>query len=442
MRKPTVAVIRYEKPYDSIQQAVNLCEGLAHLPPQAHVFIKPNIVFWTRSIAFPKWGVVTTSRAIEDMVKILKDHNVAKITLGEGLVTRNKKDTQTPAHAFETLGYNQLKKKYDVDTINIFERPFKTVDLGEDVVLKFNQDVLESDFVVDIPAMKTHNQTVVSLGIKNLKGLIDMKSRKRCHNADPIKDLHFHVARLADKLPPIFTLIDGIYTLERGPGFDGRMRRSNLLVASADILSADMVAAKILGYETNQVPHLALAAKNQGRLTDGSDIRVVGESIDSVRSFHEHDFKYTVNKDCSLPVPMAKLGLKGVHYRKFDSTLCTYCSGMTGLVLNAIRYAWKGEPWGDIEVLLGKIMSPTKGMKKTILFGKCMCHLHKDNPDIQETIAIKGCPPKPEDIVKALHQAEIQADPAWFENIDQLPGFFMARYADNPEYDESFFRIE
>ena len=47
-----------------------------------------------------------------------------------------------------------------------------------------------------------------------------------------------------------------------------------------------------------------------------------------------------------------------------------------------------------IEVLNGKIMKPTPGMKKTILFGQCMYKLHKDNPDINQMIAIKGCPPK------------------------------------------------
>jgi uncharacterized protein (DUF362 family) len=441
MNKSTVAVVRYEKPFESVKKAVELCDGLSRLPFRARVFIKPNIVFWTRSVAFPKWGVITTSRVIEDMVMLLKEHGVEHITIGEGVVMRNQKDTETPAHAFETLGYNTLKKRYNVSTVNVFERPFREVDLGEGIVLKFNQDILDSDFIVDIPAMKTHNQTVVSLGIKNLKGVIDMKSRKICHNADPVKDLHFHVARLADKLPPIFTLIDGIYTLERGPAFDGRMQRSNLLVASADILAGDMVGAKLLGYDVTAVPHLVHAAKNHGRSTDLSDIEIVGEDIETVASFHEHDFQYTVNETCCLPVPLAKQGLKGIHYRKFDSTLCTYCSGVTGLVLTAIRYAWKGEPWEDIEVLNGKIMQPTKGMKKTILLGKCMYQLHKNNPDIQEMIAIKGCPPKPDDIVKALHQAGIEADPGLFENIDQLPGFFMSRYENKPEFDEGFFKI-
>jgi uncharacterized protein (DUF362 family) len=50
----------------------------------------------------------------------------------------------------------------------------------------------------------------------------------------PGKDLHFLVSKLAEKMPPIFTLIDGIFSNERGPGPDGKLRRTNLLVASAD----------------------------------------------------------------------------------------------------------------------------------------------------------------------------------------------------------------
>ena len=441
MNRSTVAVVSYEKPLESVRKAVALADGFSRLPDRARVFIKPNIVFWTRTVPFPKWGVITTSRVIEDMVILLKEHGAAAITIGEGVVMRSREDTETPAHAFETLGYNTLKKRYNVSTVNVFERPFRKVDLGEGITLNFNQDILESDFIVDLPVMKTHNQTVVSLGIKNLKGVIDIKSRKTCHNADPVKDLHFHVARLADKLPPIFTLIDGIYTLERGPGFDGRMRRSNLLVASTDILSADMVGARLLGYDVSRVPHLVHAAKNHDRPTDLSDIDVVGKKIEAGASFHEHTFQYTINEDCCLPLPLARQGLKGIHYRKFDSTLCTYCSGITGLVLTAIRYAWKGEPWEDVEVLNGKIMQPTPGMKKTILLGKCMYQLHKDNPHIREMIAIKGCPPKPDDIVKALHRAGIEADAGLFENIDQLPGFFMSRYENKPEFEEAFFRI-
>ena len=442
MSASTVAIVRYEKPYDSVQKAVDLCQGLGTIQSGMRVFIKPNIVFWTKAVAFPKWGVITTSRVVEDMVRLLKDKGVDDITIGEGMVTQNPKDTATPAHAYETLGYRELEQRYGVKTINVFQRPFEKVDLGDGITLNFNTDIVNSDLVVDLPAMKAHNQTVVSLGIKNLKGTIDIPSRKQCHNPDPVKNLDFMVARLADQLPPIFTLIDGIYTLERGPGPDGSMHRSNILVASNDILSADMVGARLLGFEPRQVPHLVMAAANRGRPTDLSDVEVRGESIEALARPHRYDFPYTSDDTGELPLPLAKQGIQGVFYRKYDDTMCTYCSQLNGLTLTAIRFAWQGQSWESLEVLTGKRMEPTPGMQKTLLLGKCMYQKHKDNADINQMIAVKGCPPKPSDVVKALHQAGIQADAGLFENMDQLPGFFMARYENRPEFEEAFFRVD
>jgi uncharacterized protein (DUF362 family) len=442
MNNSLVAVVRYKNPLESVSEAIELSRGLDHLPSQAKIFIKPNIVFWTKAVPFPKWGVITTSRVVEDAIVWLKERGFSDITIGEGTVTMSPKDTQTPAHAFETLGYSKMKQKYGIKYLNIFERPFKKVDLEDGVVLKFNVDALESDFVVNLPVMKAHNQTVVSLGIKNLKGLIDIPSRKKCHNMNPGKDLHFWVSKLADKMPPIFTLQDGIYTNERGPGPDGKLHRTNLLVASSDVLSADLVGARLLGYRPNQVPHLVHAANHRNRPLDLSDIQLVGVPIEDVTRHHEYDFGYSETEDAILPTPMVKQGLKGIYYRKYDLSMCTYCSGVNGLMLSAIRFAWKNEPWDDVEILTGKSMHPTAGKKKTILMGKCIYQAHKDNPIINEAIPIKGCPPKPADMLKALHKAGIEADSGLFENIEALPGFYMGKYQGKPEYDEEFFRVK
>ncbi len=438
----TVSIVRYEKPLESVRKAVDLSGGLNHLTKNTKVFIKPNIVFWTRATNFPKWGVITTSRVVQDIVVLLKEQGVDDITIGEGMVTLDPKDKKTPAHAFEALGYTALKKRYGIKYYNIIERPFEKVDLGEGIELNFNRDAVHSDLVIDLPTMKSHNQTIVSLGIKNLKGLIDIPSRKKCHSPDLKKDLNFYVARLADKMPPIFTLIDGIYTLEKGPGFDGRMRRSNTLICSSDVLSADMVGSKVLGYDPCEVPHLVNAANNQKRTYDLSDVKVVGEKIEDVASIHKYGFPYIEDENCSLPSPMAKEGIKGIFYRKFDLTMCTYCSAMNGLIISAIRFAWKNEPWDKVELLNGKIMKPTPGMNTTILFGKCMYTAHKDNPEIKNMIPIKGCPPRFEDIIKALHKANIDVDPSLFDNFDKAPGLFLGRYVGQPEFDESFHIIK
>jgi len=438
--KHVVSIVRYEEPLESVKKAVTLSSGLKHMTTRAKVFIKPNIVFWTRSTPFPKWGVITTSRVIEDMVRLLIDAGVSSITIGEGTVLMDPKDRETIPHAYHSLGYDFLSKRYGVNCINLFERPFIKKDLGDDISLRFNTDILESDFVINLPVLKTHAQTVVSLGIKNLKGTIDLSSRKYCHTDDPGKDLHFRVAKLADPMPAMFTLLDGIYTLERGPSFDGRVRRSNLLIASSDVLSADLIGAKVLGYSPEDVPHLAHAANNRNRPLDLADIQVAGEPLSEVITPHKYSFPY--NKEETLPLPMARMKIQGLSYRKYDLSLCTYCSHINGAVLTAVARAWDGTPWDDVEILTGKTMKPTPGRKKTILLGKCMYQANKDNPEIQEMIPIKGCPPRQKDIIDALHQAGIRIDSSILEQMDLLPGSFLKRYEDKPGFDESFFSIE
>ena len=441
MPKVKVSLTRYKEPYESVKEAILNCDGLKKMPPGARVFIKPNIVFWTKECLFPKWGVITTSRVVEDVVCFLKEYGIEDITIGEGIVA-DPNDTETPAHAFQYLGYEKLKERYGVKLINIMERPFRRVNLDEGITLRFNEDLLESDFLVDLPVLKSHNQTKVSFGLKNLKGTIDLASRKKCHCADPEKDLHYHISLLSDPIPPALTVIDGIYSLERGPGFDGRMKRSDLLIASADMLSADMVGAKALGYDPKEVRHLVLAAERQARPMDFSDIELIGEPLESVASFHEHDFEYISNEEGEMPKALAKQGLSGLYYRKFDDTMCTYCSSLNGLILTAIRQAWKGEPWDKVEVLTGKTMEPSAGMNATVLIGQCMYRKNKDHPHIEKMFAARGCPPDPGEIVSALNGAGIEADAALFAQVNNLPGFFMSRYEGNPDFKESFFQVE
>lgn len=439
MNKHKVSLVRYEKPLESVRRAVELCGGLERIAPGSKVFLKPNIVFWSRKALFPKWGVITTSRVIEDLVVLLKERGVGDITIGEGTVLDYPNDQETAQHAFEYLGYNRLKERYGVKSIDIHHQPFEKVDLGDGVELNFNREILHSDFVVDVPVLKTHAQTTVSLAIKNLKGMIDINSRKRCHSADLERDLHFWISHLAEKMPPILAVLDGIYTSDYGPAFDGVAHRSDILAASWDVLSADLVGSRLLGQDPADIPYLARVAQRHGRPTDLTDVEVVGERIEDLAKPHQWSFPY--NETETLPLPMAQRGLQGVSYYKYDNSLCTYCSGINSALLQAIAFSWRGEPWDEVEVLTGKRMQPRPGAKKTILLGKCMYQAHKDNPNIKEMIPVKGCPPKPEQVLKALHQAGIMADPEFFANLETLPGRFMKRYKDRPEFEEDFFRI-
>ncbi len=439
MSKSIVSIVKYEKENDSVRKAVEMANGFEKLNPNAQVFIKPNLVYWNRHCDFPKWGMLTTSSLMEEILKLLKEHGVKDIIIGEGIVTENPKDRETAEDAFEKLGYNILKERYGVKVYDIFQRPFEKVELAEGVSAKMNADMLQADFLIDVPVLKTHAQCVVSLGLKNLKGLINIPSRKKFHGEDPKYNLNYNISQLANKAPPGLTIIDGIYTLERGPTFDGKAHRSDIVLASTNMLSADLVGSSLLGIDPVAVPHLVQVAKDRNRPIDLSDIEVKGESIDDLAVPHGWDFIYKNNN--TLPLSYARAGIGGISYPKYDETMCTYCSFYNGVLLTAIRAAWKGEDFDNVEILTGKIMEPSEGKNKTILLGQCQYNKHKDHPNINELIAIDGCPPEAESVQNALKLAGIKVPSYIFKNLQKAPLIFMQKYQGKPEFEEQFYQI-
>lgn len=436
----TVGVARYEIPYRSVYLAVERAGGFSAIKPDSRIFIKPNIVTWLPGGIFPKWGVITTSRIVEDTIRLLREAGLRHIKIGEGIVFAGKNRGKITEEAFRSLGYYRLKERYEVEVVDLFDRPFKKVEIDDGVNLNFSVEALESDLVVNLPVLKTHAQTVVSLGIKNLKGLIDIPSRKKCHSIDNGRDLHYYVGRLFTALPPVWTIIDGIFSNERGPGFDGIAKRTNVIIASRDVFSADKVGSTVLGHSPSDVPHLVHASKVLGRPLDLSDVQIEGEDLKTIVNYHAFSFDY--NDDNSLPIVMDRMGIRGLSYRKYDDTLCTYCSFLNGSLLTAIVRAWKGRPWDDVEVLTGKAMAPSGNKKHTILLGKCMSTLHANNPLIQHAVFVKGCPPKPLEVIKAFGEVGIHLDASIMEQPERYGIRFLKKYEGKPEFDESFFKVE
>ncbi|MBF0119623.1 MAG: DUF362 domain-containing protein [Desulfobacterales bacterium] len=435
--KTKVSIVKYEKPNESVSKAIELSNALANFKSRDKVYIKPNIVFWSRQAPVPPWGVLTTTRVVEDVIRILKDAGASQIIIGEGIITTDPKDKETPLHAFETLGYNAIAKRYGAKIYNNFERPFKKVQIGDDIELSLSSDLLESDFVANIPVLKTHAQTKVSLSQKNLKGCLDMESRKKCHSDNLKFDLDFHVAKLAKVIKRSCAVIDGIYTLERGPAYTGTAKRSNLIIASSDMIAADIVGAGTLGFNPADVPHIKIACELEGIIPSFSSVEICGESLESVAVPHQWDFPYKGN----LPSYMAKIGVQGLSFPKYDHSLCSYCSALIGVVQVAIGNAWKGKAFDNVEILTGKMHTPTEGMNHTVLFGKCQVALNKNNPIIKDAIVVPGCPPKIDKLISGLKQSGIELDPSLFENIEMAPAFFMAKYKGKPEFSQEFYRI-
>ena len=411
-------------------------------PSDSKIFVKPNLVYWNTHTDFPKYGVLTTSTVVFCVIKFLFEKGYKNVTIGEGMATTMPNDPFPMQDAFQKLGYKKLEKDYGVKLIDIFQDESISVQLTPKLHIKMNKTAIRSDVIINLPVLKTHSQTRVSLGIKNLKGLLNVPSRKLFHDIKDGMDLQYKVAQLANPFPSCLTIIDGIYSIDRGPIIDGKAHRTNALVGSWDIFSADVVGTAILGIDLNDVPYLVQAAKDRKRSLDLSKIQIAGKHIDEFTKKHSWEWKY--NETRTLPLPLDRIGMKGLNYYQFDDTLCTYCSFINGPIISVFYEYWKSNNRADfnkIEVLTGKLMEPQDGMETTILLGKCMYKKHKDNPKIKRLIPIPGCPPTVKMVKKALDAADVILPEDFYQRLETIDKEGLKKYHENPDFIPEFYKI-
>lgn len=402
MSKPVVAVKSYKDPYQSLKEALELCSGFEDFNKKDKILIKPNLVAWDFELPYPPFGVITTSELLFALVEILYERGFRNLTIGEAPLNVPK---TMGREIFKKLGYEKLKDKYGVELVDFNEDKFEKVEF-DFFSLSLAQKALEADKIINMPVLKTHNQAKVSLGLKNLKGCLNRQSKMRCHSRDV--DLNYMFPYIIEKLPVTLTIIDGVFTLAKGPGHFGKAYRKNLIIASKNALACDVVGAELMGYKAGEVEHLKFFAGRHGLSTDLGDIEIRGEELEKHRSSVEYDWEWT--EENTMPAGFHNRGISGLAVRKYDNTLCTGCSMMYNPMLILLMSAYKGKPFPGVEILSGKRQKASPGFEYTVLFGKCACDLNKDNPHIKNAVPIKGCPPSFKQLEEGLQKAGISCD--------------------------------
>jgi len=431
----SVALVKYKQSPDSLREVIALCNGFSELKRDARVLIKPNLVLWDDKIPIAPFGVFTTTRLVEDLVLLLQKAGCTDITIGDGSMTV-KPGTST-ADAFAGLGYKDLVTKYHVKLVDFSTSPGVKLQGADGKVLQVAKAALDTDFLIDVPVLKTHGQTKVSLGIKNLKGCLKLPSKRLCH--DPAYGgLEHAFSVLPDLIKPALTIVDGIYALEQGPLVFGKAIRKDVIIASKDILGADLVAAKTIGYNPDDVIHFKEFASRTGRSLDLTKYTVKGELLANHITPLKWDWEWT--KDDTGPSGFERLGIKGIGVPKYDETMCSGCSLMSNIVNILVLSAVQGKPapvlLPKIEILNGKKRQARAGYDATVLIGNCIAAANARNPHVRKALKVAGCPPEYLDIVATLRNAGLDVkDNAYADALRQK----LAKYTGKPEFSMTFF---
>jgi len=237
--------------YEMLKEAVFRACDFTSMVKGKTVFIKPNLV---RPNPSQLPAVTTDPRVVMAMVRLAKENGAAKVQIGE-----NPGFKYSSRAAFDDWGVKEALEKMGAEIIYLDEDNSLEIDnpTGR-VMMKMNlpEKVIKADCFINIPKMKTHMHALVTLGIKNLHGLVFDDSRLMFHRNDVSQKI-VDIYRVAK---PHLTVIDGLWAMEGQAPLSGEVIPDmNLLAAGTDTVAVDSVCSELMMIAPEEVDAIRIA---------------------------------------------------------------------------------------------------------------------------------------------------------------------------------------
>ena len=263
--------------HDNVAGALGLIADQVMIP-DLPVLVKPNFVSTRNQLC------ATHVEAARAVLEFLWDRGVRHATLAEGPAIG------TADEGFDNYGYRALADDFDVTFLDLNADesvgvPAFDNDLNPQT-LRMSKTMTES-WVVSVCPMKTHNNVIVTLGLKNiLVGTLSGRDQKRLIHKGS-KAINLTLTKMAQQVSPDLTVIDGTVGMQGEGPVSGDPIESRVAVAAADPIVADVVGLQVMGFELSQVGYLRYCMELRNLSLD--DIEVRGVPIDECRiAFRPH----------------------------------------------------------------------------------------------------------------------------------------------------------
>ena len=233
---------------------------------EKRIGLKPNLV-----VSRPaRDGATTHPEIAAGIIAYLKKHGFSNIVILEGSWVGD-----STSNAFSACGYRALAKEAGVELIDTQTDRYETVDC-KGMKIEICQSARTLDFMINLPVMKGHCQTLLTCALKNSKGLISNREKRRFHTLG----LNKPIAHLNTAVRNDFILVDGIcgdLDFEEGgnPVYNGR------IFAARDPVLCDAWAASLMGYDTSEIPYIGMAEKLGVGSTAMMQVRELNQSSDA-----------------------------------------------------------------------------------------------------------------------------------------------------------------
>jgi uncharacterized protein (DUF362 family) len=147
------------------------------------------------------------------------------------------------------------------------------------------RSILDSDFVVSMPKVKTHHWAGVTLSLKNMFGIVPGMKYGWPKNLLHWHGIHESILDICATVPIHFVIADGITAMEGNGPLQGTARELGKIVLADDPVAADATCARLMGFDPLRVQHLSEAGRFLGNLR-ADRITMLAESLEApIRPF-------------------------------------------------------------------------------------------------------------------------------------------------------------
>ena len=279
----SVAVVktRPETVMEDIQTAMTLAGVEQHLDPLTTTLLKINISWqhWYPGCSTSPWQLEGVTRGLRDLgfQDLIGAHNGTVVVDSFEGEANNK--------------HKAVQDKCGLPVIHLDTPPNKWVKYAPKARMLALDDIFPDGIeipetfagknIVHLPTMKTHVFTTMTGAMKNAFGGLLHRKRHWTHSVihETLVDL---LAIQQEIHPGLFAVMDGTFAGD-GPGPRAmRWHVKDCILASADQVAIDAVAAKMMGFDPMGIEFIRLAHERGLGCGDISEIQVLGEDISQV----------------------------------------------------------------------------------------------------------------------------------------------------------------
>ncbi|MDH7602025.1 MAG: DUF362 domain-containing protein [Armatimonadota bacterium] len=342
MNKSKVAVLKTspQTVIEDYERLMRLADFEQHLPKDKDTILKINISW---HYFFPACS--TTPWQLDGVVQALKKSGYKNL-----IPAQNRTVVVDPKLGAKNNHLESVIEKHGLEFVYLYEEGVKWIKYepkAEMLVLDkvFPEGILIPDIMVGrnavhLPTLKTHVFTTMTGAMKNAFGGLLRENRHWTHSVihETLVDL---LVIQKEIHPGIFAVTDGTFAGD-GPGPRAMMPYvKNYILASADQVAIDAIAAKMMGFDPMSIKFLRLAHERGLGCADPNEIEVVGEDISDV-NFHFHSNMETLASRGQKLIYHGPLKpLENILLRSFITPWSYYASR---LYYDAFWYRFVGKP--------------------------------------------------------------------------------------------------